>query len=491
MDKSRTLKEITLINLVWKFIERLGVQGVQFIVQIILARLLIPEDYGIISLIVIIISVSNVIIQSGFTTSLIQKKDTDELDFSSVFYVTLSISVLLYIVIYVYSPFISKFYNKPIIEPVLRVLSLNLLLGAFNSIQNTIISKTMQFKKLVSSSMIASILSGTIGIILAYKNAGVWALVAQQLSSQVITVLILWFSIKWRPKLLFSISRVKLLFSFGANMLISGLLDVLYNNIRNLIIGKMYTASMLGIYNRGEQFPQLIVNNIDGSIQSVMLPILSDQQENKTVVKNIVRKSIRTSSFIILPIMIGMAAMAESIVKLLLTDKWLDCVEYIRIFCFTYALMPVHTANLQAIKALGYSNIFLKLEIVKKAIGIFILLITVNNGVHAIALGVMVSGIISAFINSYPNKRLIDYKYNEQIKDILPLLINSIIMGLIVYSINYINIEPVTKLFIQLFIGIFVYIIIAYIFKDQSFEYILRILKNLKNKSKNNNIISN
>lgn len=472
-------KNKVIHSLIFKYIERLGVQGIQFIVQLVLARVLLPKDYGVISLITIFIAIANIFVQNGFSTSLIQKKDSDDIDFSSVFYMSILIATLMYIVIYVLAPSIAEFYNEQIIIPVLRVLALSIFFGAFNSVQNAIISKTMQFEKLVRSSLSASAFSGIIGVILAYSGVGVWALVVQQILNQIVITVVLWFTLKWRPKFIFSIKRIKVLFTFGSNMLISGLLDTLYNNLRNIVIGKVYTPNMLGIYNRGQQFPQLIVNNIDGSIQSVMLPTLSEEQENKERIKHIVRRSITTSSFIILPIMLGMAVTAESIVRVLLTDKWISCVPYIRIFCFTYALMPIHTANLQAIKALGHSNIFLKLEIIKKSIGILILFITLNKGVYEIAIGGMISSIISSFINSYPNKKLINYNYTEQIKDILPSIIISTIMSSIVYLINYINITPIFKLIIQLIVGIIIYLSIANIFKIESFNYISITIKEI------------
>lgn len=475
-------KSIVLKSIIWKLMERTGVQGVQFILQLILARLLTPSEYGIISLITVFIVLGNVFIQSGFNTALIQKKDVTEEDFSSVFYLSLFVAMLLYIILFFSAPLISEFYKMNEITMILRVLAIVLLFGAFNSIQNAIISRTMKFRMLFFSSVISMITSGIVGIILAYLGFGVWALVAQQIVNQISITIILWITLKWRPKLVFSFSRVRYLFSYGWKLLLSSLIDTLYMNLRSLIVGKIYTSEMLAFYNRGEQFPQIIVSNINGSIQSVMLPTLSAEQENKRRVKEMVRRSIVTSSYILFPIMVGLAVVAEPLVRIILTEKWIECVPFLQVFCLSYALWPIHTANLQAINALGRSDIFLRLEIVKKIIGVIILAISMFYGVYAIALGGLFSGIISTFINSYPNLKLLNYSYKEQIKDIIPSLLLSIVMGGIVYSILYLNMSPYITLFIQIFIGCIVYIGLSKIFKLECYEYLLKIIKSLVKK---------
>ena len=482
--KELDIKKTVVSSLIWKFMERIGVQGIQFIVQILLARILLPEDYGLISLVTIFIAIANVFVQSGFNTALIQKKDADEVDFSSVFYLSLGVATIMYILIFFGAPLVSNFYREPELTIVLRVLAITLFFGAFNSIQNAVVAKRMQFKKLFFSSLGASLISGIIGIILAYLRFGVWALVFQQIFSQVSITIILWFTVKWRPMIVFSIERVKGLFNYGSKLLASSLIDTIYMNLRNLVIGKIYTPEVLGIYNRGEQFPQVIVNNINGSIQSVMLPTLSSEQDNKEKMKTIVRRSIVTSSFIIFPALVGLAAIAEPVVRILLTDKWLHCVPFLQIFCFIYALMPIHTANLQAINAIGRSDIFLKLEIYKKVIGIIILIITIPYGAYAIALGSLAGSIISSFINAYPNLKLINYSYKEQLQDIIPSLVISIIMGVIVYSIKLVHMNILLTLIIQIIVGISVYITISYIFKLECFYYLINIMKDLLNNKK-------
>ncbi len=467
-----------LSSLIWKLLERGGTQGVQFIIQIVLARILSPNDYGIIALIMVFIALANVFVQSGFNTALIQKKEADEEDFSSVFYVSLLIAGILYIILFISAPIISKFYRLPQLINIIRVLSITLFFGAFNSIQNAIVARNMIFKKLFFSSLGAIIISGIIGIVIAYKGFGVWALVYQQLINQLCICLILWFTIKWRPKLLFSLEKIKILFSFGSKLLLSALLDTGYREGTNLIIGKVYTPTMLGYYSRGDQFPKLIIGNVNGSIQSVIFPVLSSFQDDKEKIREIVRKGITMSSYIIFPMMIGLCAVAEPLVKLLLTDKWLPCVPFLRIFCLTYALWPIHTTNLQAINALGRSDIFLKLEIIKKIIGIIIIIITVRYSPLIMAIGIFLTSIISAFINSFPNKKFLNYSYFEQLKDILPSLILSVIMGVIIYSIVYLRFSNIIIIILQIFLGILIYIGLSYFLKIKSFKYILEIIKN-------------
>jgi teichuronic acid exporter len=476
MDIKYTKSKV-LSSLFWKLMERGGTQGIQFIVQIILARLLLPEDYGIIALVVIFTTIAGVFVQSGLNTALIQKKDTDETDFSSVFYLSLFMACLIYIILFFAAPSIAAFYGESQITSIFRVLSFTLFFGAFNSIQNAVVARNLQFKKLFFSSTGAILISGTVGIYMAYTGFGVWALVGQQISNQLFVTIILWFTVRWRPKLLFSLGRVKRLFSFGWKLLMSAFIDTVYRDLRSLIIGKMYNPAMLGFFNRGQQFPSIIVSNLNGSIQSVMLPVLASQQDNRPRVKNMMRRAIITSTFMIFPTMVGLAVIAEPLVKLLLTDKWLPCVPFLQIFCVVYAFMPIHTANLQAINALGRSDIFLKLEIIKKTMGLFILAITVFYGVYAIALGQVLSGIISSFINAYPNKKLLNYSYNEQWNDIYPSLLLSLVMGIVVYSLKWLGMSVHITLIIQVCVGVIVYVVMAWIFKLECFSYLLNTLK--------------
>lgn len=480
--KNENIKNEVISSLIWKFLERIGTQGVQFIVSIILARLLLPSDYGVVSMILVFTAIANVFIQTGFSTSLIQKKDSDELDFSSVFYISLLIAAICYVILFFAAPIIASFYNMPAITSILRVISLTLFFGAINSVQNARIAKEMKFKKLFLSSLVAILISGATGVLMAYKGFGPWALVGQQIANSIATTIILWFTSGWQPKLMFSINRVKSLLSYGWKILCSALLDTIYQNIYNLVIGKFYSSSTLGNYNKGEQFPKLIAVNVDGAISSVMLPAYSKQQDRKDKLKKMVRRSIVTSSLLLFPMMFGLAAVAETVVKVLLTENWLGCVPFMQLLCIVYALYPINTANLQVIKALGKSDYFLKLEIIKKIIGLVVLIVTLPFGVLQMAIGQVLVAILSTFINAFPNRKLLNYNYFEQIKDLFPSLIISIIMFIIVYSFNFINLNMYILLFIQILVGVIIYFGLAYIFKLESLNYMIEILKSFSKK---------
>lgn len=472
MDDNQ-IKAKVIISLFWKLMERVGTHGIQFVVQIILARLLLPEEYGTIAIIAIFISFANVFVQYGFNTALIQKKNADETDFSSVFFLSLLVAGVFYLILFFTAPLIAGFYENPALTSLLRVLAITLFVGGLNSIQNAVVARKLEFRKLFFSSLGAMLVSGLVGIVMAYNGYGSWALVAQQLSNQIMIAIILWFTVKWRPLLLFSMVRLKELFSFGWKLLVSALINMLYMDSQGLIIAKIYSPIMLGYFNRGQQFPALIVSNINGSIQSVMFPALSQQQENVQRVKEMVRRAIITSSFLIFPMMVGLAVIAEPLVKILLTDKWLPCVPFLQISCAAYALLPIHTANLQAINALGRSDIFLKLEIVKNVVGLMILGISLFYGIYAIAVGMFISSVTSSFINAYPNKKLLNYSYLQQIKDIFPSLVLALIMGGLTYLISWFNLSPGLTLIFQISAGSIFYFGMAKIMNLESFAYII------------------
>ncbi len=444
-----TLKRQTIFGLIWKFLERVGSQGISFVVSLVLARLLMPSDYGVIAMITIFISLANVFAQCGLGTALIQRRDIENDDFSSVLVLSCMIAIVIYCLLFISAPYIAGFYGMPILSPVLRVLALKVLIAPFTSVQESIVSRNMQFKKLFYSSLGAALPSGVIGIVMAGLGFGVWALVAQQLSEAFFMFVIMWVTVRWRPRLVFRVKRVKVLFSYGWKILLSKLIDTLYLNIRSLIIGKLYSSDMLGFYDKGWQFPAFITTNIDGSIQSVMLPVLSKVQEQKQQAKAIMRRSITLSSFLMFPLMAGLAACAKPLITLVLTDKWLPCVPFLQIGCAVFATQPIHTANLQAINAMGRSDIFLKLEIIKKIFGLAVIAVTAPMGVYAIALGSVFAGVVSTLINAFPNKRILNYGYIEQIKDLLPSLFNALIMFLGIIFITKLQFSPLLILIIQ------------------------------------------
>lgn len=469
-------------NFFWRLMERSGAQIVTFIVSIVLARILMPEDYGIISLVVVFTSILQVFVDSGLGTALIQKKDADDLDFSSVFYFNFVVCIILYIIMFIVAPYISLFYGDAMLTPIIRVMSLTVVISGLKGIQQAYVSKNMLFKRFFFSTIGGTIFSAILGISLAYLGYGVWALVIQQLSNNAIDTFILWLTVKWRPKKMFSWSRLLSLLTFGWKLLVSSLLDTCYNNIRNLIIGKMYSAADLAYYNQGDKFPYVIVSNINTSIDSVLLPTLSEVQDNRIAVKNMTRRAIKTSTYIMAPLMMGLAFCAEPVVRVILTDKWLPCVPFLRIFCVTYMFWPIHTANLNAIKAMGRSDYFLRLEIIKKIMGTVILLSTMWFGVKAMAYSLLLSGILSQAINAYPNKKLLGYGYLDQMRDCTLGIILAVFMGICVYFIGYIPIPTIASLMIQVLFGATIYIAASAGLKLEEFKYLTDMIKSFISK---------
>lgn len=470
----------TLVNFIWRFAERCGAQLVTFIVSIVLARILSPSDYGTIALVTVFTTILQVFIDSGLSTALIQKKDADDLDFSSVFYFNFIVCLILYIIMFVSAPCIADFYKDSNLITIIRVISLTLIISGVKGVQQSYVSRNMLFKRFFFSTLGGTIFSAVLGIIMAYAGFGVWAIVFQQLSNNAIDTLILWITVKWRPIKKFSWIRLKHLLSFGWKMLASSLLDTVYNNLRNMIIGKLYTSADLAFYNQGDKFPKLIVTNINTSIDSVLLPTMSNEQDNHVRVKDMTRRAIKISTYIMAPLMIGLAFCARPIVQLVLTDKWLPCVPYLQIFCVSYLFWPIHTANLNAIKAMGRSDLFLKIEIIKKFIGMILLIITMNISVMAMAYSLLISGLISQIINSWPNRYLLKYSYIDQIKDILPNIVMALIMGGFVYFISYLNLPILVSLVVQILSGGIIYLILSILTKNDSFIYLINILKSRK-----------
>lgn len=463
----------------WKLMERFGVYGMQFVLQVILARLLNPEYYGILSLMMVFTVLANVFVQNGFNTALIQNKNVTEDDYSSVFWVSTLIAIVLYAVLFFCAPIIAVFYKMPEIVTPFRVLSLILLPGALNSVQLAKVTKEMDFRTIFTSNIVSIVLSGVIGIILAYFGAGLWALVAQSLLNIIFSCVVMWFTVKWKPVFVCEWKRIKELFSFGWKLLVSSLLDILSQDLSTMVIGLKYSADTLGMYNRGKQFPQFFANSANGAIQSVLLPAMSLEQDDKSQVKSIVKNSISLSCYILFPVMAGLASVAEPLVKLLLTDKWLPCVPYLQIFCITFAFFPVYISNLQAINALGRSEIFLKLEIIKKIIAISVLVIAVLkfNSPMAIALSDVLMIPISIYLNSFPNKKLISYGFWEQIKDLSSSLMLSVLMFACVWLITLLNLGTVITLIIQVVVGVVSYLLFSLIVRPKPF---VMLLKNLK-----------
>ena len=470
-------KQSVFSNLIWRFAERCGAQLVTFIVSIVLARILTPEDYGQVALITVFTTIMQVFVDSGLGTALIQKKNADDLDFSSVFYFNFVVCLVLYVIMFLAAPFIARFYNDSSLILIVRVISLTIVISGVKGIQQSYVSRNMLFKRFFYATLVGTVFSAFLGVAMAYTGFGVWAIVGQQLSNTAIDTLVLWLTVKWRPKKMFSWERLKGLLSFGWKLLASSLLDTVYNNLRSLIIGKMYSSSDLAYYDQGRKIPNIMVTNINVSIDSVLLPTMSSAQDDSKYVKAMTRRAIMTSTYIYTYIYLGLAFCAEPIVHFVLTDKWLLCVPFMQIFCITYMFYPIHTANLNAVKAMGRSDLFLKLEIAKKVVGIVLLLSTMWFGVMAMAYSLLLSSVLSQLINSWPNRKLLQYSYLEQLKDILPGIILAVGMGLCVYMVGFLNLSDIVTLAIQIPLGVIIYFGMSIVLHLESFDYLIEIVR--------------
>ena len=472
-------KNNLLNNLSWKFAERIGAQLVTVIVSIILARMLTPQDYGIIAIVTIFITFANVFVSDGFGTALIQKKDVDILDYSSVLYFNIIFSIILYVILFFCAPLIASFYGSgyEILTPVLRVLGLRIIVSAINSVQQAYVSRKMIFKKFFWSTFIGTILSAVVGIVMAYKGFGVWALVGQYLTNTTISTITLAITLRKKPIWAFSFNRLKGMIGYGSKILGTNLLITGYQEIRALIIGKFYTSEDLAYYDKGRQFPNLVVANINTSIGAVLFPKMSQEQDDKTRVREITRKSIRFSSYLMCPLMLGLVVVAEPFVKIVLTEQWLPCVFLLQMFCIVYLFQPIHTANMQAIKAIGRSDIYLKLEIVKKVIELVVLLIVMWISVDAIVISMAVLTTLFTFLNAYPNNKLLDYSFKQQMVDILPSLVMSIIMAAVVYLFGKIPMNIYVSFGLQIILGIVIYFVLSLITKNSELKYFINLIK--------------
>lgn len=509
-------KEKTVKGLFWGYLEKLGGEFVSLVVSIFLARLLGPEAYGIIPLITVFTSILNVIVQGGFASALVQKKSADSLDFSTVFFFQILFSLVLFAGMFFAAPFIADFYNNELLTPMIRVLSSTIIIGAVNNVQHAFVSKTMQFKKFFFASFTGTVVSGVVGVVLAiiitsYTGNpvyGAWALIAQKLTDQIIDTIFLWFTLKWRPLLSFSFKRLKSLFSYGWKILTSTIIDSIYRNLNTLIIGKAYSSSDLAYYNKGNTYPNIIMNNLNQAIQKVLFPALSSHQDNVEKVKHMTRRAMKTSAYLVFPAMMGFAAIGEAFIYILLGEAWMPAVPFLWIACFNFAMWPIHTTNLQAIQAMGKGGTFLIAEIIKKVSNLIFLAAglvlawnlafeSTTDSVIVIALSSVFAEIVCVFVNAWPNKKIINYGLKEQLSDISPAIFLSIFMGVLIYPINFIPLSfiikspfliAVIKLLLQVISGIIIYIILSKITKNKTYQYINSTIKQVLSKRKHNKI---
>lgn len=474
MEK-RSLKTKVLRGLFWKLMEQGGSQGIQFVVALVLARLMTPEEYGTIGLITIFITIANTFVQSGFATALIQQKDVEDEDYSSVFWISMLLALGCYLGLYCTAPWISGFYHTPVLTPLVRVMSIVLFPGAVVSIQTAYVARTLQFDRLFSATMAAVLVSGAGAVLMAMRGAGAWAMAAQQILYYVVLMLVLLFTLHWYPKRIVRTGQLKRLFSFGWKILLSGLIDTVWQNVYGLVIGKKYSNADLGTYNRGEQFPKIIATNLSTAIQSVMLPAYAKVQDEPEKLRHMTAQSMRLSAFVIFPMMAGLIVVARPLVVLLLTEKWLMAVPYLRIMALCYALYPMHIINLQVMNAVGRSDLFLRLEIIKKALGIGILVLSLPFGLWPMLLLKAFDELLCTLINAWPNRKLVRYGPVEQWRDVLPALLSSVVMAVPVYLLTYFRWSAIVTLVVQTVCGIIGYLCASFLWNRATLLYAVRL----------------
>ena len=481
---AESLKSKTIKGTSWSFIDSVAGQGITFLVGLVLARLLTPDEYGLIGIITIFISLFNSIVDSGFSSALVRKNDVTDKDYNTVFITNLIVSVILCIALLLCSPLIADFFNRPELTALTRVMSVVVIINAFAIIQRTILVKKVDFKTQTKVSLISSISSGAIGIVMALQGFDVWSLVGQQISRQLLNSVFLWVYAKWMPKFQFSVESFKELFGFGWKLLISSLIDTIWREIYQVVIGKCYSPAVLGQYTRAQQFGSIFSSNLTTVIQRVSYPVLSSIQDDKERLKAGYKKIIKTSMLITFVLMLGLAGIAEPMIIVLVGEQWLPAVPFLQIICFQMMLYPLHSLNLNMLQVQGRSDLFLKLEIIKKIIAVGPLLLGIFVNIYYMLIGSIITGFISYYLNAYYSGPALNYSIKEQLKDILPSFGVALLMAAIVYAISYISLSPFILLPLQISVGIIITIILCKLFKLPEYveveEIALKILNKLK-----------
>ena len=484
MDNKTTDSKVVVTNFIWNLMERWGAQGVTFIVSIILARLLEPSVYGIVALATVFTAILGVFIDSGLGSALVQKKDADDKDFSTVFFFNITMCSVLYIIVFFLAPLIASFYKMPELTPVVRVSSLTLIISGFKNILISVIQRNLKFKKFFFATLGGTIGAAVVGITMAFLGFGVWALIAQSLFNSSVDTIILWITVGWRPKKYFSFARLKALLPFGVRMLGTTLIGTLYLKLRDLIIGKKYSAADLAYYTKGSGWPNLLFVNIGGAVDSVMFPVISRAQDDLLLVRNIMSRTIRINTYVVFPLLVGLALCAEPAVSIILTPKWLPIVEYMRIFCFTSACDAVHNTQINMIRSIGKSKLYLRLDIIKKVIGFSILLIAMTISVKAIAYSLMLTKIIELSINIVIVKKILSYPINEQIKDVSMNVLLCVLMAIPLVLISFFSMPDFVKILVEILVGVSVYLIASKVLKVESYQTVKGVLKKIIKRKK-------
>ena len=472
-----SLKNKTVKGIVWSSVERFSVQGIQFLVMIVMARLLTPKDYGLVGMVAIFIAVAQSLVDSGFSQALIRKQNRTETDNSTVFYFNIVVGILLYLVLFAIAPLVADFYDSPELTALMRVICLSVVFNSFVVVQRALLTVNIDFKTQAKASLTAAVVSGVIGIGMAYSGFSYWSIVAQQLVNLGLNTLLLWIFTRWRPRWIYSWGSFRELFTFGSKLMVSGLLDVVYRNMYLLVIGKVFTASSLGYYTRANQFAEFPSSNLTGIMQRVTYPVLCQIQDDDERLAQIYRRFLRLSAFLIFPLLVGLSAVAEPFVLLLLKEQWLFAATLLQIICFAMMWYPIHAINLNLLQVKGRSDLFLRLEIIKKAIAVLILCVTIPMGLIAMCVGQILSSLIALIINTNYTGKLIQVGFLRQMRDLLPTLLLSLSMWGVVYGITSCLSGIILQLIVGIVAGMVYYIALSALFHFPELKELYSIIR--------------
>lgn len=475
----KNIKHQMFFGVAWSYAERLIAQIISFIVAVVLARLIEPEKYGIVSIVTVLISLADTFVSGGFGSALVQKKDADDLDYNTTFVLGIILGFGVYGLLFVLAPYIALFYNMDELTYVIRVMGIRLPVAAINTVQHAVVQRRMEFRKFFFSTLFGTLLSAVIGIGMALKGCGVWALVGQYLSNTVIDTIVLLFIGNWCPKIQLSTSRIKRIWTFGWKVLSQKLVYTLTNNIQSLVIGKKFSPEDLAYYNNGIQMPQVVLSNVLDAIAKVVFPAISSIQDENERVKKMIRESIKIVTFVLAPVTIGILVVAEPLVLLFFTEKWRMCIPFFQIYCLRYLPRPHSTILQQATFAKGRSDIVLKIEIILNSALLIILVITTFcfKSIYAIAWGTLIDAVVGIICYADVANKLFDYSLKEQLEDFMPGCICAILMGIVVIMENMVEINDLVLLFIQIITGITVYIILSLVINRSLTKHILDIVE--------------
>lgn len=474
---TESLKQKTTKGLFWSSVERFSNQGVQFFFSIILARLLSPSDYGIVAMVVIFFAIAQTFVDSGFSNAIVRKKDRTESDLSTCFYFNILVGFVFYILLFLCSPFIAEFYGQPILSPIVKISGLNVLINSLCIVQQAQFTIRIDFKTQAKVTLTSTVISGILGILLAYLGYGVWALVWQGVTGSFVRMILFWILSKWRPRESFSKDSFHYLFGYGSKLLASGLLDTTYNNIYPIVIGKFYSPAQLGNFSRAQGWASLPSSNITGILQRVTFPVLTEMQDDNERLATNYRKLLRLSAFVVFPLMMLLAAIASPLVRVVITSKWDACVPYLQIICFAKMWYPIHAINLNLLQVKGRSDLFLRLEIIKKVVGLSVMCVTIPLGVTAMCFGMVFTSINALFINTYYTGKLINVGYFTQMKDLLPIIFISLLMGACAYASTWLFSTEWIKLFVAVVIGGIIYLVLSKFFAKDEYIEVMNVIK--------------